>query len=151
MSKASNGVGCRGPLLGALAGSRGRAPAGVQGAAPRELLDFSICKGPRKALLEIFFSLNQPCLKFTLHSELTVINWIETFLYHAADLTQEELLLAQNWACFEHYLKKINSFEKWFDYLEANCPRKFKKWHSNFRSSIWIIDWNMQNIVCTWS
>ena len=37
-----------------------------------------------------------------------------------------ELHLSQNWACFEHYLKIINYFEKWFDYLEANYLRKFK-------------------------
>ena len=33
---------------------------GSRGQSPRKLLGFSICKRPRKALLEIFFSLNQP-------------------------------------------------------------------------------------------
>ena len=37
-----------------------------------------------------------------------------------------ELHLTQKWACLEHYLKIIDYFENWFDYLEANCLRKFK-------------------------
>ena len=69
--------------LGPLAGSRGRAPAGVQGAEPLEALGFSICKRPRKALLEIYFSLNQPrpaCqwyrnVSIKWHSSLCIVNF----------------------------------------------------------------------------
>ena len=55
---------------------------------------------------------------FQLNDTAHCVEYILDLLY--------ELHLTQNWVCFEHYIKIINYFEKWFDYLEANCLRKFK-------------------------
>ena len=53
---APNGVGSKGPRKGPWQGPGGR----VQGAGPRKILGFSGCERSRKALLEVFLSLNQP-------------------------------------------------------------------------------------------
>ena len=117
-SGASNGVGSRGPLKGPWRGPGAEPGRGSGGQRPRKLLGSSICKRPRKALLKIFFSLNQPTstwyrnVPIKWHSSRCRVNFRPSW---------EELHLTQNWACFEKYLKIINYFENWFDYLEANC------------------------------
>ena len=54
------GMGSRGPLKGPWRGPGAEPRQGSWGQCPRKLLGFSNCKKPRKALLKIFFSLNQP-------------------------------------------------------------------------------------------
>ena len=54
-------------------GASSRAPGGVQGAVPRKLWGFSICKRPRKALLELFQANLNPVQKgFNVMTPLTV-------------------------------------------------------------------------------
>ena len=69
----------RGPGVEPRRGSRGRRP--------RKLLGFSTCKRPRKALLEIFFSLNQPTsasyrnVSIKWHSSFSLKNGWSTILF----------------------------------------------------------------------
>ena len=134
-------MGSRGPLRGPGAEPR----RGSRGQRPRKFLGFSICKRPRKALLEIFFSLNQPTsawyrnVSIKWHSSLCRVNF-------------RPLGTAPNpkLSMFEHYLKIINYFEKMIWLSWSKLSEKVQKWHSNFaRSSVsWVIDWTMQNIFC---
>ena len=135
----------RDPLKGPWRGPGAEPRRGSRGQRPRKLLGLSICKRPRKALLEIFFSLNQPTsawyrnVSVKWHSSLCRVNFRP--LGTAPN---------PNWVCFEHYLKIINYFEKMIWLSWSKLSEKVQKWHSNFvRSSVsWVIDWTMQNNFC---